>query len=265
MLREIVLDTETTGLDPRKGDRLIEVGCIELVNRIPTGREFHRFINPERAVPAEAEAVHGLSTAFLLDKPLFAEVSEEFLDFIAGDTLVIHNAVFDVGFLNAELERLKGPAISMSRVVDTLQLARRKHPAGPNSLDALCKRYGIDNSKRLKHGALVDSLLLAEVYVELLGERQASLVLAGDRAAAAAKRLPRDGRLLLAARGELEFNRDLMLAAGAIALALAGLLFGVLFKLFQAARAGIRSLNHEDDDYEDSELLEISTNNWRPL
>ncbi len=185
MLREIVLDTETTGLDPRKGDRLIEVGCIELVNRIPTGREFHRFINPERAVPAEAEAVHGLSTAFLLDKPLFAEVSEEFLDFIAGDTLVIHNAVFDVGFLNAELERLKGPAISMSRVVDTLQLARRKHPAGPNSLDALCKRYGIDNSKRLKHGALVDSLLLAEVYVELLGERQASLVLAGDRAAAA--------------------------------------------------------------------------------
>ena len=185
MLREIVLDTETTGLDPRKGDRLIEVGCIELVNRIPTGREFHRFINPERTVPAEAEAVHGLSTAFLLDKPLFAEVSEEFLDFIAGDTLVIHNAVFDVGFLNAELERLKGPAISMSRVVDTLQLARRKHPAGPNSLAALCKRYGIDNSKRLKHGALVDSLLLAEVYVELLGERQASLVLAGDRAAAA--------------------------------------------------------------------------------
>ncbi len=187
MLREIVLDTETTGLDPRKGDRLIEVGCIELINRIPTGQEFHRFINPERTVPAEAEAVHGLSTAFLLDKPLFAEVSEAFLDFIAGDTLVIHNAVFDVGFLNAELERLKGPVISMSRVVDTLQLARRKHPAGPNSLDALCRRYGIDNSKRLKHGALVDSLLLAEVYVELLGERQASLVLAGDRGATAAQ------------------------------------------------------------------------------
>src|SRR5690606_914150 len=114
MLREIVLDTETTGLDPRKGDRLIEIGCIELVNRIPTGREFHRFINPERTVPAEAEAVHGLSTEFLLDKPLFAEVASDFLDFIAGDTLVIHNAVFDVGFLNAELERLKGPAISMS-------------------------------------------------------------------------------------------------------------------------------------------------------
>ena len=182
MLREIVLDTETTGLDPRKGDRLIEVGCIELVNRIPTGREFHRFINPERAVPAEAEAVHGLSTAFLLDKPLFSEVAEDLLEFIADDTLVIHNAVFDVGFLNAELEPLKLAAISMSRVVDTLQLARRKHPAGPNSLDALCKRYGIDNSKRIKHGALMDSLLLAEVYVELLGERQASLVLAGERA-----------------------------------------------------------------------------------
>jgi DNA polymerase-3 subunit epsilon len=186
MLREIVLDTETTGLDPRKGDRLIEIGCIELVNRIPTGREFHRYINPERVVPAEAEAVHGLSTEFLLDKPLFAEVASEFLEFIAGDMLVIHNAVFDVGFLNAELERLgQGPPISMSRVVDTLQLARRKHPAGPNSLDALCKRYGIDNSKRIKHGALMDSLLLAEVYVELLGERQASLILGSDRTGAA--------------------------------------------------------------------------------
>lgn len=187
MLREIVFDTETTGLDPRRGDRLIEIGCIELVNRIPTGKEFHRYINPERTVPAEAEAVHGLSTQFLLDKPLFAEVAQEFIDFIAGDTLVAHNAVFDVGFLNAEFERLKGPVISMSRVVDTLQLARRKHPAGPNSLDALCKRYGIDNSKRIKHGALMDSLLLAEVYVELLGERQASLVLAGDRAGSVAQ------------------------------------------------------------------------------
>jgi len=180
MLREIVLDTETTGLDPRKGDRLIEIGCIELVNRRPTGREFHRYVNPERTVPAEAQAVHGLSTEFLLDKPLFAEVAGEFLEFVAADTLVIHNAVFDVGFLNAELERLKGPAISMGRVVDTLQLARRKHPAGPNSLDALCKRYGIDNSKRVKHGALMDSVLLADVYVELLGERQASLGLRSE-------------------------------------------------------------------------------------
>jgi DNA polymerase-3 subunit epsilon len=184
MLREIVLDTETTGLDPRKGDRLIEIGCVELVNRIPTGLEFHRFVNPERAVPAEAEAVHGLSTAFLLDKPLFASVAEDFLAFIGDDPLVIHNAAFDVGFLNMELERLRHPAIAMSRVVDTLQLARRKHPAGPNSLDALCKRYGIDNSKRIKHGALMDSILLADVYVELLGERQASLGLSGDRATA---------------------------------------------------------------------------------
>ena len=181
MLREIVLDTETTGLDPRKGDRLIEIGCIELVNRIPTGQEFHRFINPERSVPAEAEAVHGISTAFLVDKPVFSKVAGEFLEFIGQDALVIHNATFDVGFLNMELERLKHPAISMSRVVDTLQRARRKHPAGPNSLDALCKRYGIDNSKRIKHGALMDSLLLAEVYVELLGERQASFGLQAER------------------------------------------------------------------------------------
>lgn len=181
MLREIVLDTETTGLDPRKGDRLIEIGCVEIVNRIPTGREFHCFINPERDVPAEAEAVHGLSTQFLLDKPLFADVARDFTDFIAGDMLVIHNAAFDVGFLNMELERLKFASISMSRVVDTLQLARRKHPAGPNNLDALCKRYGIDNSKRIKHGALMDSLLLAEVYLELLGERQATLGLRAVR------------------------------------------------------------------------------------
>ncbi len=179
MTREVVLDTETTGLDPRSGDRLIEIGCIELFNRIPTGREFHRYINPERAVPAEAEAVHGLSTAFLMDKPLFAAVADELLSFLGGDFLIIHNAAFDVAFLNAEFERLGRPAITMGRVVDTLQLARRKHPAGPNSLDALCKRYGIDNSMRTKHGALMDSALLAEVYIELLGERQATLGLAG--------------------------------------------------------------------------------------
>ena len=175
-MREIILDTETTGLNPQGGDRLIEIGCIELVNRIPSGREFHRFINPERDVPAEAEAVHGLSTAFLKDKPLFADVAGEFLEFIAGDAIVIHNAAFDVGFLNFELGRLSLGAITMDRVTCTLQLARRRHPAGPNSLDALCKRYGIDNSKRTKHGALVDSLLLAEVYIELLGVRQAAFV-----------------------------------------------------------------------------------------
>ncbi len=177
-MREIVLDTETTGLNPNGGDRLIEIGCVELINRIPTGREYHVYINPERDVPAEAEAVHGLSTQFLLDKPLFKVVASDFMVFIADDPLVIHNAAFDVGFLNAELARLRLGPITMDRVVDTLQLARRKHPGGPNSLDALCKRYGIDNSNRIKHGALMDSLLLADVYIELLGERQATLVLA---------------------------------------------------------------------------------------
>lgn len=177
MRREIVLDTETTGLDHTKGDRIIEIGCVELINRIPTGREFHRFVNPERDVPAEAEAVHGLSTAFLADKPTFAAIAEEFLAFIGNDVLVIHNASFDIGFLNMELGLIAKPLISFDRVVDTLVLARRKHPGGIHSLDALCKRYGIDNSKRTKHGALMDSLLLAEVYVELLGERQANLEL----------------------------------------------------------------------------------------
>ena len=177
-VREIVLDTETTGLDFKTGDRLIEIGCIEMINRYPTGREYHCFINPERDVPAAAVAVHGLTADFLKDKPLFGMVADEFLRFIGGDTLVIHNANFDIGFLNFELERTGRPTIAMDRVVDTLALARRKHPAGPNTLDALCKRYGIDNSKRTKHGALVDSLLLAEVYVELLGERQAALGLA---------------------------------------------------------------------------------------
>lgn len=177
-MREIILDTETTGLNPRGGDRLIEIGCVELINRYPTGREYHVFINPERDVPAEAQAVHGISTDFLKDKLLFAAHADEFLEFIADATLVIHNASFDIGFLNAELERLAKPAIGMDRVVDTLALARRKHPSGPNSLDALCKRYGVDNTKRVKHGALMDSVLLTEVYLELLGERQGALTLA---------------------------------------------------------------------------------------
>lgn len=192
-MREIVLDTETTGLNPNGGDRLIEIGCIELINRIPTGQEYHVFINPERDVPKEAENVHGLSTQFLLDKPVFKLVARDFLSFIGEDVLVIHNAAFDVGFLNAELARLKLGPITMDRVVDTLQLARRKHPAGPNSLDALCKRYGIDNSKRIKHGALMDSLLLAEVYNELVGERQATLVLADTSQRQAQERTARAG------------------------------------------------------------------------
>lgn len=181
MLREIVLDTETTGLDARKGDRLIELGCVELINRIPSGRELHLFINPEgRQVHPDAEAVHGISNAFLEDKPPFSALVDQFVDFIGDATLVIHNASFDIGFINMELERVGRPPVLMDRVVDTLALARRKHPAGPNSLDALCKRYGIDNSKRTKHGALMDSFLLAEVYIELLGERQAALGLANQ-------------------------------------------------------------------------------------
>lgn len=183
-MREIVMDTETTGLDPKSGHRLIEIGCVEIANRIPTGREFHAFINPERDVPADAVAVHGITTDMLIGKPLFHDVAPAFLDFIGDDPLVIHNARFDIGFLNFELERIKRPALLFDRVVDTLAIARRKHPAGPNTLDALCRRYGIDNSQRTKHGALVDSLLLADVYVELLGERQAALGLMSDRAGA---------------------------------------------------------------------------------
>ncbi len=185
-MREIVLDTETTGLDPKKGHRLIEVGGIEMINRIPTGREFHCFINPERDVPMEAQEIHGISTEFLLDKPLFKDVARDLMAFLGDDVLVIHNAQFDIMFLNHELGLLGERAISFDRVVDTLALARRRHPAGPNTLDALCKRYAIDNSQRTKHGALVDSLLLAEVYVELLGERQATFGLQTASATTAA-------------------------------------------------------------------------------
>jgi len=174
-MREIVLDTETTGLDPKDGHRIIEIGCIELVNYVPSGREFHKYINPERDVPEGARQVHGLSSEFLADKPLFADIADSFLEFIADSTLIIHNATFDVGFLNAELFRLPRDPISFDRVVDTLSLARRKHPAGPNSLDALCKRYRIDLSERTKHGALLDSELLARVYMELIGGTQAAL------------------------------------------------------------------------------------------
>jgi DNA polymerase III subunit epsilon len=176
-LREIVLDTETTGLDPYQGHRLVEIGCIELVNRIRSGQSFHRYLNPEREMPDEAFNVHGLSTEFLRDKPLFAEVVDDLLAFIGDAPLVAHNALFDFGFLNAELERVGKALVARERLVDTLLLARRKHPAGPNSLDHLCTRYGIDNSHRTKHGALLDAEILAEVYVELIGARQAQLIL----------------------------------------------------------------------------------------
>jgi len=179
-MREIVLDTETTGLDPLRGDRLVEVGCIELVNRMPTGQTFHRYINPQREMAAEAFAVHGLSTEFLADKPLFHEVVEEFLAFIGDAPLVIHNASFDISFINAELDRLKRPPVPRERLVDTLLLARRKHPGVSNRLDDLCSRYAIDNSRRTKHGALLDAEVLAEVYVDLIGARQSVLILAAE-------------------------------------------------------------------------------------
>ena len=180
-MREIVLDTETTGLDPLRGDRLVEIGCVEMINCMPTGQTFHRHINPERAMPAEAFTVHGLSSEFLADKPLFAQVVDEFLEFIADAPLVIHNASFDIGFINAELDRIKRPAIARDRLVDTLLLARRKHPGVSNRLDDLCSRYAIDNSRRTKHGALLDAELLAEVYIDLIGARQSQLILAlGD-------------------------------------------------------------------------------------
>jgi len=174
-MREIVFDTETTGLDSR-ADRVIEIGGVELVNRFPTGRSFHVYINPQgREVNPEALAVHGISNADLADKPIFEAIVEEFMEFIDGARLVAHNASFDLGFINAEFERCGHPPVEAHRVIDTLAIARRKHPMGPNSLDALCRRYGLDNSHRTKHGALLDSELLAEVYIELIGGKQAAL------------------------------------------------------------------------------------------
>ncbi|PAY09392.1 MULTISPECIES: DNA polymerase III subunit epsilon [Bradyrhizobium] len=179
-MREIVLDTETTGLDPLRGDRLVEIGCVEIFNRMPTGQTYHVYINPERDMPVEAFNVHGLSTEFLASKPLFTEVVDEFLAFIGDTPLVIHNASFDISFINAELDRIKRKAIPKDRLVDTLLLARRKHPGVSNRLDDLCSRYQIDNSRRTKHGALLDAELLAEVYIDLIGARQSQLILASE-------------------------------------------------------------------------------------
>jgi DNA polymerase-3 subunit epsilon len=183
MHREIVLDTETTGLNPYAGDRIVEIGCIELLNHIPTGRHFHRHINPERPMPEDALKVHGLSDDFLRDKPRYAEVHAEFLEFIGDATLIIHNAAFDVGFLNAECARLQHPALA-NPVIDTVELARKVHPGARVSLDALCKHYGIDNSRRTLHGALLDSEILADVYLELIGGRQVGLSFEGEAAVA---------------------------------------------------------------------------------
>ncbi|MCA1299682.1 DNA polymerase III subunit epsilon [Stappia indica] len=180
MTREISFDTETTGLNPRGGDRLVEIGGVELINHVPTGRSYHVYLNPERDMPIEAFNVHGLSEEFLADKPLFADVAEEFLEFVGDGLLVIHNASFDMGFINMELERVGRPPIANEQVLDTLALARRKHPGSPASLDALCSRYGIDNSRRTKHGALLDAEILAEVYLELIGGKQAGLALMAE-------------------------------------------------------------------------------------
>jgi DNA polymerase III subunit epsilon len=176
-MREIVFDTETTGLDPFQGDRLVEIGCIELVNRFPTGKTFHGYFNPERDMPEPALKIHGLTIDFLKNQPLFGHRAEQLVGFLGDAQLVAHNAMFDLAFLNVELKRVGQPAVSHERMVDTLLLARRKHPGAANRLDDLCSRYAIDNTRRTKHGALLDAELLAEVYVELIGARQAQLVL----------------------------------------------------------------------------------------
>jgi DNA polymerase-3 subunit epsilon len=179
-MREIVLDTETTGLDPGQGHRIVEIGCVELLNAIPTGEAFHVYINPERDMPEEAFQVHGLSASFLADKPVFAEIAADFLKFISDTKIIAHNAEFDLRFLNAELALLGIAPIAGNRVIDTLAMARHKFPGAANSLDALCTRYGIDTSQRTKHGALLDAEILAEVYAELTGGRQADLVFDED-------------------------------------------------------------------------------------
>lgn len=197
-MREVVFDTETTGLDPKTGDRMVEIGCVEMIGRVETGNTFHAYYNPERDMPAAAEAVHGLSAAFLSGKPLFSQGVDELLEFLGDSPLVAHNAGFDFGFLNSELERIGREPISLDRMVDTVAIARKKHPGAKLSLDALCTRYGVDRSHRVKHGALLDAELLAQVYVELTGGRQIGLELAADgldakdgEAEAASPRRPR--------------------------------------------------------------------------
>jgi DNA polymerase-3 subunit epsilon len=184
-MREIVLDTETTGLEPAEGHRIVEIGAVELVNHVATGRTFHAYINPERPMPPEAEAIHGLSDAFLADKPVFAAIADAFAAFIADAPLVIHNAAFDMRFINSEFEKVNLPKLPMTRSVDTVAMARKRFPGAQANLDALCRRFGIDNSQREKHGALLDSELLAEVYLELRGGRQPDFGLSSSRGQAA--------------------------------------------------------------------------------
>jgi len=182
-MREIVLDTETTGLDPKSGHRIVEIGCVELINHVPSGEVYHQYINPERDMPVEAERVHGLSESFLSGHPVFADIAEAFVAFVGEAPLVIHNAAFDMGFINAELALLGMTPIDKSRAIDTVTMARRKFPGAQASLDALCRRFGIDLTDRQLHGALLDAQLLASVYLELLGGRQHGMDLAADAAA----------------------------------------------------------------------------------
>ena len=212
-MREIIFDTETTGFDPLSGDRLVEIGCIELINRVPTGRTFHAYYNPQRAMPAAAEAVHGLSDIFLKDKPLFGHGVEELLAFLEDSHLVAHNARFDFGFLNFELKLCGLPEVSLERMIDTVAIARQLHPGAKHSLDALCTRYGIDRSHRIKHGALLDAELLAQLYIELTGGRQIGLGLAQEEekdairvelAAPVAVRPVRPARTFMVSAAELE-------------------------------------------------------------
>ncbi|MBB6124089.1 DNA polymerase III subunit epsilon [Sphingobium subterraneum] len=218
-MREIIFDTETTGFDPLTGDRLVEIGCIELFNRVPTGTTFHRYYNPQRAMPAAAFAVHGLSDSFLADKPLFRDGAQELLDFLEDSPLVAHNARFDFGFLNHELSLCNRPEISLGRMIDTVAMARTLHPGAKHSLDALCTRYGIDRSHRVKHGALLDAELLAQLYIELTGGRQIGLTLASEEdqrederttqllVAVQTVRVTRPARTFAASSQELERHR----------------------------------------------------------
>ena len=212
-MREIIFDTETTGFDPVSGDRLVEIGCIELVNRVPSGRTFHAYYNPQRAMPAAAQAIHGLSDIFLKDKPLFAHGVEDLLAFLEDSPLVAHNARFDFGFLNHELKLCGLPEVGMHRMIDTVAIARQMHPGAKHSLDALCTRYGIDRSHRIKHGALLDAELLAQLYIELKGGRQIGLGLAQEEdkdairvelASGIAVRPVRPARVFVASAMELE-------------------------------------------------------------
>lgn len=211
-MREVVLDTETTGLSPEKGDRLVEIGCLELINHMATGQTYHCYVNPGITMPSAAQDVHGLSDEFLADKPLFAAVADDFLAFAGDDPLIIHNAAFDMGFINAELRRLKRSPLPMSQAVDTVSMARQKFPGSPASLDALCRRFGIDNSARTVHGALLDAELLAEVYLELCGGRQPGLVLEADEIVSSAtvrvERIARETRAFALTDGERDAHRQ---------------------------------------------------------